>query len=115
MSLAATESPALRRHVLDKADLFGLYASLVDYEQVVDFTMDAARNRRSVAIDFLAAHGFVEASRNAAFRDLVNNFAVVAPDGHGVRLGVNWLYRVGLKDGVYGPESMLRPRARTGC
>lgn len=97
-----------RRHELEHVDLLGLKASLVDYDSVVAFALDAAEARRSTAVAFLAAHGYVEAARHKAFRQLVNEFAVVAPDGHGVRLGVNWLYRVGLRDRVYGPESMLR-------
>src|SRR5690606_16104941 len=41
-------------------------------------------------------------------REKVNRFQMVAPDGQPVRWALNWLYRLRLKDRVYGPELTLR-------
>lgn len=93
---------------IQQAELLGVYASLVDYDAVVETVIAAARRRESAAVTFLAVHGTVEAARNPDLRRLVNGLSIVAPDGHGVRLGLNLVYRAGLSDRVYGPEAMLR-------
>jgi UDP-N-acetyl-D-mannosaminuronic acid transferase (WecB/TagA/CpsF family) len=54
------------------------------------------------------------AARDPKFREVLNTFDIVAPDGQPVRWTLNWFHKTGLKDRCYGPEMMLRPVPRGG-
>ena len=47
------------------------------------------------------------AVRDENFRNALNGFDMVCPDGHPVRWALNSLYKLKLKDRVYGPDLML--------
>jgi exopolysaccharide biosynthesis WecB/TagA/CpsF family protein len=70
--------------------------------------MAAARHRMPGLVTAFAVHGVVTASEDAAFRQKIEDFHVVTPDGQPVRHALNLLYRAGLRDRVYGPELTLR-------
>jgi len=59
-------------------------------------------------VTFLAVHGLVTAAMEAKFRSQLNAFEAVAPDGQPVRWAMNLFDRTGLRDRVYGPETMQR-------
>lgn len=91
-----------------KHNLFGVDISETDYEQVVRCSLDAARRRDGGIIDFMPVHGVVTAATNRAFRQCMNSFNIVAPDGQPVRWALNRFHRTTLTDRVYGPELMQR-------
>jgi exopolysaccharide biosynthesis WecB/TagA/CpsF family protein len=104
MSLSATESChwPVRRRVL------GVPISCTTYDEVVAGAVAAARNRLPALITAFAVHGVVTAAEDPAFRRRIEDFHVITPDGQPVRHALNLLYRVRLRDRVYGPELTLR-------
>jgi exopolysaccharide biosynthesis WecB/TagA/CpsF family protein len=91
-----------------KHSLFGIRVSATTYEEAARMILAAARDHRSAIVDHMPVHGLIEADKNASFRAMINRFDIVAPDGQPVRWALNWLYKAGLPDRVYGPELMLR-------
>lgn len=91
-----------------KLDLFGIGISPTTYEEAVQLILDAAEQRRPAVVACQAVHAVVTAGRDSELRRRVNSFELVTPDGQPVRWAINWLYRAGLAERVYGPELMLR-------
>ncbi len=88
--------------------LFGLQVSATHYHEAVDAIIAAAEKRLPAIASFVPVHGVVTAARNPAYRDAVNSFQIVAPDGQPVRWALNHFHAAELQDRVYGPEIMLR-------
>ncbi|MFP4501129.1 MAG: WecB/TagA/CpsF family glycosyltransferase [Candidatus Hydrogenedentota bacterium] len=91
----------------ERYNLLGVQVSAATYESALAAVIPAAKAHRSTAQTHLAVHGLVEGSRDPALRRLLDNFDIVAPDGHPVRIGLNKLYNTGLEDRCYGPEFTL--------
>lgn len=91
-----------------KEDLLGVRISAATYEVVVEAVLDAAARRQALRVTALDAHGLSRAAKMPGFRDLVNSFDIVTPDGHSLRWGLNVFYDAGLPDRVAGPELTLR-------
>jgi exopolysaccharide biosynthesis WecB/TagA/CpsF family protein len=91
-----------------KHDLFGVQVSATDYDELVEVMIEAAKRRMPAAVSFHAAHAIIEATRDPQLLAKVNEFDAIAPDGQPVRWALNHLHRVGLKERVYGPETMDR-------
>ena len=91
-----------------KRTVFGVGVSLTDYSDLVGRVIVAAKQRASAAIDFMPVHGLVTAARDPQFREMMNDFDVVAPDGQPVRWSLNMFHRARLSDRVYGPELTRR-------
>ncbi len=89
-------------------DLFGVRVSSATYESSVEAILTRARAGGSGLVECLAVHPLIESVRNAAFRKVLNDFSIVAPDGQPVRWALNRFHRQGLTDRVYGPELMQR-------
>jgi exopolysaccharide biosynthesis WecB/TagA/CpsF family protein len=87
-----------------KVPLFGIGVSVTDYAGASAAILEAARERRSLAVSALATHGLTEAARNTEFGDLVNSIELVTPDGQPVRWAMNLLHRTALSERVYGPD-----------
>ena len=87
-----------------KRSVVGILIDIADYDSAVDFIVRAARARRGAAISALAVHGLMTGvfDRECKFR--LNHFDLLVPDGQPVRWVLNWLYRAGLRDRVYGPD-----------
>jgi N-acetylglucosaminyldiphosphoundecaprenol N-acetyl-beta-D-mannosaminyltransferase len=87
-----------------KRNVLGILMNITDYEGAVDFIIRAARARRGAAVSALAVHGVMTGvfDREQKFR--LNHFDLLVPDGQPVRWVLNWLYRAGLRDRVYGPD-----------
>lgn len=100
----------------DRADLAlparfpvaGVLASATTYDEVTAHVIAAARARRSLLVAATSVHGVTIAARDPAFREQLNAFDIVTPDGQPVRWGLNLLHGAGLADRVYGPTLMLR-------
>ncbi len=91
-----------------KRNVLGILISVADYEGAVDAIARAARERIGTAISALAVHGLMTGvfDREQKFR--LNHFDLLVPDGQPVRWVLNWLYRAGLPDRVYGPNLTLQ-------
>ena len=93
-------------------NIIGVRVSATSYEDLLDIVMRAAAERRSSCITHLAVHGVVEGSRDPGFGAMLEQFDVIAPDGHPVRHALNALYKTQLADRCYGPEFTLRVCAK---
>lgn len=91
-----------------KLDLFGIGVTPTTYDEAVELIVAAAERHEPAIVACQAVHAVVTASQDSTLRARVNSFELVTPDGQPVRWALNWLYRAGLADRVYGPELMLR-------
>jgi exopolysaccharide biosynthesis WecB/TagA/CpsF family protein len=91
-----------------KCDLFGVRVSATTYDEAVEAIIGAAKRNQSAAVTAFAVHGLVTAAGDPSYRDMVNTFEIISPDGQPVRWALNKFYKAGLNDRVYGPEMMLR-------
>lgn len=96
----------------ERKNVLGIMVSPVNYEAAVDLIFQAAREKRGIAVSALAVHGLMTGvlSREQKYR--LNRFDLLVPDGQPVRWALNWLYRSGLSDRVYGPNLTIRVCAR---
>ena len=99
----ATEIRWPRKH-----DLFGVGVAASSYDEIADVVSRSALARVPAIISLHAVHAIVESIIDPKLMEKVNRFDSVLPDGQPVRWALNNLYRVGLKERVYGPELMLR-------
>ena len=91
-----------------KADLFGLGVSVTTYDEAVDAIIQAAKRGEAGVVSCHAVHAIVTFTSDRQLRSMANTFEMITPDGQPVRWGLNLLYRAGLTDRVYGPETMMR-------
>jgi N-acetylglucosaminyldiphosphoundecaprenol N-acetyl-beta-D-mannosaminyltransferase len=96
----------------NKYDRFGTMVSATSYDKLVDVMTRAAIRGASAVVAFHAVHAIIESTRDFRLPSKVNRFDAVATDGHPTRWALNHLHCSGLKDRVYGPESMARLCAR---
>jgi N-acetylglucosaminyldiphosphoundecaprenol N-acetyl-beta-D-mannosaminyltransferase len=91
-----------------KYNLLGILINAIDYEAVVEQVIQAAQARRSFSVSALAVHGVMTGVLDPEQGYRLNHLDLVVPDGQPVRWALNILYKVGLKDRVYGPTLMLK-------
>lgn len=89
-------------------NLMGVEVSATDYQETVDRLVEAAHAHYPAIVAFQPAFAIVRASSDERLRERINSFDIVATDGQAVRWALNWLHGTGMRDRVYGPESMLR-------
>lgn len=93
---------------LPRHDLFGVKVCPTTYDEAVAWCIHRARMGQGACVDLMAVHSLVTAAQDKRYLDRINTFEVVAPDGQPVRWALNYFYRAGLKDRVYGPEFTMR-------
>jgi N-acetylglucosaminyldiphosphoundecaprenol N-acetyl-beta-D-mannosaminyltransferase len=91
-----------------KRNVLGILIDAVDYEQAVQVILQAAREKRAAAVSALAVHGLMTGVLDGEQKFRLNCFDLLVPDGQPVRWVLNWLYRTGLQDRVYGPNLTRR-------
>lgn len=91
-----------------KRDVLGVLVDAVDYDAAVGRIVSAAHKRRPYGVSALAVHGVMTGVKDPAHRRRLNELELVTADGQPVRWALNWLYGVGLRQRVYGPELTLR-------
>ncbi|MEV1289400.1 WecB/TagA/CpsF family glycosyltransferase [Micromonospora sp. NPDC049679] len=91
-----------------KRNVLGVLVDAVDYEAATRKVLDAARERRPLALTALAVHGVMNGVHDATYNARLNGLDVVTPDGQPVRWALNLLHGAGLRDWVSGPELVLR-------
>lgn len=92
--------------------VLGILVNAVDYETAVERIIRAGREGRSLAVSALAVHGLMIGVLDEEHKYRLNRFDLLVPDGQPVRWVLNWLYRTGLPDRVYGPNLMRKVCAR---
>ena len=91
-----------------KFNLLGVKIDAVDYEAAIGKILGAAQNREPFGVSALAVHGVMTGVTDDEHRHRLNQLELIVPDGQPVRWALNWLYRIGLEDRVYGPDLMLK-------
>jgi N-acetylglucosaminyldiphosphoundecaprenol N-acetyl-beta-D-mannosaminyltransferase len=91
-----------------KKNILGVLVDVVDYETVVQRVLVAGRRRHPIAVTALAVHGVMTGYLDPEHKYRLNNFDLVVPDGQPVRWALNWIYKVDLRERVYGPNLMVR-------
>ncbi|MCM1985149.1 WecB/TagA/CpsF family glycosyltransferase [Lyngbya confervoides] len=89
-------------------NILGILIDAIDYEAAVDRILTAAQAGKPLSVSALAVHGVMTGvlDQEQAYR--LNHLDLLVPDGQPVRWALNWLYRCGLADRVYGPTLMLK-------
>jgi exopolysaccharide biosynthesis WecB/TagA/CpsF family protein len=91
-----------------KRNILGVRIDAVDYAAAVEKIIGAAEAHRPLSVSALAVHGVMTGVLDEAHRYRLNHLDLVVPDGQPVRWALNLLYRVGLRDRVYGPNLTLK-------
>jgi N-acetylglucosaminyldiphosphoundecaprenol N-acetyl-beta-D-mannosaminyltransferase len=91
-----------------KASVFGVQVSVTNYDEATNAILAAAHRRQGGAVTFLPVHGIVTGATDRSYRDRVNGFDMIGPDGQPVRWALNVFQKAALTSRVYGPEQMLR-------
>lgn len=89
---------------ISKKPLLGVYISVTTYAEVVSTVLTCALQRQPLKFTALDAHGLRHASKDPSFRNLLNQFDIVSPDGHSLRWGLNALHGQYLGNRVTGPD-----------
>lgn len=90
-----------------KKEILGVMVNVIDYEATAARIIAAAEARQPLGVSALAVHGVMTGVLDRVHRYRLNELQLVVPDGQPVRWALNWLYRSGLKDRVYGPNLTL--------
>ena len=93
---------------LGKRNVLGVLVDAIDYEAATERVLAAARQQRPLALTALAVHGVMTGVQDRAHAARLNGFDIVTPDGMPVKWALNWMYRAGLSDRVYGPTLTMR-------
>ncbi|HEY0970439.1 MAG TPA: WecB/TagA/CpsF family glycosyltransferase, partial [Gemmatimonadales bacterium] len=98
------------RGVIDRGrhDVLGVLVDAVDYDRAVATVMEAARERRPLAMTAAASHVVMTGVQDPEHRHRLNALDMIVPDGQPVRWALNLLHGTALAERVYGPELMLR-------
>jgi exopolysaccharide biosynthesis WecB/TagA/CpsF family protein len=86
----------------------GVMVSRTTYTDAVDTLMRGARSRTPLVAAATSVHGLTMAAIDPEFRQILNSFDLVTPDGQPVRWALNLLHSAGLSERVYGPTLMRR-------
>lgn len=93
---------------MERFSILGVRIAATDYERAVERIIAAARARTPLGVSALAVHGVMTGALDPTHRFRLNSLDFCVPDGQPVRWGLNWRYKTGLRDRVYGPELTLR-------
>lgn len=91
-----------------KHNLFGVQVSATTHEEAGELIIRAAQTRTPAIMTHMPVHGLILASRDKTLKERMNQFDIVAPDGHPVRWALNHFYRQSLHHRVDGPGHMLK-------
>jgi N-acetylglucosaminyldiphosphoundecaprenol N-acetyl-beta-D-mannosaminyltransferase len=90
-----------------KRSILGILIDAVDYQNAVERVVQAARERRPMAVSALAVHGLMTGVLDSEHKYRLNHFDLLVPDGQPVRWALNLLHGTQLRDRVYGPNLVL--------
>ncbi len=95
-----------------KHNIIGILIHAVNYNVAVDHIVQAAHERRPMAVSALAVHGLMTGVLDSEHKYRLNQFDLLVPDGQPVRWALNVLHGTKLRDRVYGPNLMLHVCSR---
>lgn len=90
---------------MKKKELLSIKLTIGAYQSFIDKLVGLARNRISSYVCIVNVHSCIEAHRNNAYAEVVNNADVATPDGMPLVKGLKWLYGIQQKK-VSGPDLM---------
>jgi len=90
-----------------KRNVLGVRVDVTDYNAAAERILCAARAKKPLGVTALAVHGVMTGVLNDEHRFRLNSLDLVVPDGQPVRWALNWIYKAGLRDRVYGPNLTL--------
>jgi N-acetylglucosaminyldiphosphoundecaprenol N-acetyl-beta-D-mannosaminyltransferase len=90
-----------------KRNLLGVSVDVTDYNGAAERIIQAARAKKPLGVTALAVHGVMTGVLDDEHRFRLNSLDLVVPDGQPVRWALNWIYKAGLGDRVYGPNLTL--------
>lgn len=93
---------------LGRFNVLGMRVNAIDYDSAVAKIMAAATAGQAFGVAAQPVHGVMTGVLNPEYGYRLNHLDLVVPDGQPVRWALNLLYKVGLKDRVYGPTLMLK-------
>lgn len=89
-------------------DLLGVPVSQTTYDEAVGCVLNAARRRQSALVTAADARSIILTSEEPDLRRQMQDFDLIAPDGQAVRLALNFLHKIALRERVCGPELLPR-------
>jgi exopolysaccharide biosynthesis WecB/TagA/CpsF family protein len=89
-------------------DVLGVPVSRTDYDEAVGCVLEAARRGQPALVTAADARSVILTSEDAGLRRQMADFDLVAPDGQAVRLALNYLHKIRLRERVCGPELLPR-------
>ncbi|HYL91619.1 MAG TPA: WecB/TagA/CpsF family glycosyltransferase [Alphaproteobacteria bacterium] len=95
-----------------KKNLIGVLIDGVDLFTATDMVMEAAHQRRALAVSAIAVHGVMTGVLDPTHRHRLNHLDLIVADGQPVRWALNLLHHVGLRYRVYGPNLTAEVIAR---
>ncbi|QNL22933.1 WecB/TagA/CpsF family glycosyltransferase [Hyphobacterium sp. CCMP332] len=63
--------------------------------------------KKSFGVSALAVHGLITSLEDQELRNLIHKIDLIVPDGQPIRWALNSIYKLGMKDRVYGPDLTL--------
>jgi N-acetylglucosaminyldiphosphoundecaprenol N-acetyl-beta-D-mannosaminyltransferase len=90
-----------------KRSIFGVLVDSVNMQTAVARILDAAVQKRPMAVSALAVHGLMLGAYDSEHRHRLNHFDLLVPDGQPVRWALNLLHGTKLSQRVYGPDLTL--------
>ena len=91
----------------EKHDVLGVAVSSLDYETLAETVARAAEAHVPAIVDFCPVDLIVQASQDTSFRQALNTFNIVCPDGQPVRWYLNYFHHARLADRVCGTRGMM--------
>lgn len=93
---------------LGRFNILGMKINAIDYRSAVEKIMAAATAGQAFGVAAQPVHGVMTGVIDPDYGYRLNHLDLVVPDGQPVRWALNLLYKVGLKERVYGPTLMLK-------
>jgi N-acetylglucosaminyldiphosphoundecaprenol N-acetyl-beta-D-mannosaminyltransferase len=87
-----------------KRNVLGVLVDVIDYHGATQRVVDAARDRKPLALTALAVHGVMTGVQDKQHQARLNSFDVVTADGQPVRWALNLLHKADLPQRTYGPQ-----------
>jgi N-acetylglucosaminyldiphosphoundecaprenol N-acetyl-beta-D-mannosaminyltransferase len=89
-----------------RANVLGVGVHAIDMRRTLELFQNAVEERRKGYVCVTGVHGIMEAQRNPAFRSILNNSLLTAPDGMPTVWVGRWQGHSQMRR-VFGPEMML--------
>lgn len=90
---------------MQKKKLISIELTLGNYQSFIDIMLELARSKTSSNVCIVNVHSCIEAYRDKAYANLVNNADIATPDGMPLVKGLKWLYGI-KQEKVSGPDLM---------